>query len=103
MDINVPKQQCCGKTAKGTQCTRSACENEKYCKTHMKKYSKTKHTNEDRKVVSVVYHTHPPSSKIYPNCPRCQLKQTKPSSLFLQEKVSLQTEGQIQLCEMIPS
>jgi len=91
-DEVINKTQCKGKTAKGVQCSRNACENEIYCKTHIKKYNKTKYTKENRNVPDVIYHTHPPSLKIYPECPKCKLNEKQPfSSSLLESMQALQT------------
>lgn len=102
MTSNVSKQQCTGRTAKGGQCSRSACENEIYCKTHIKKYSKSKYPKDDREVNKIIYHTHPPSKKLYPGCPRCEIKQKELSSSTLLGIASLQIEEQTPLCVTIP-
>jgi len=65
----MSKVQCLGKTGKGTQCTRSAFEDDIYCKIHIKKHKKSKELKREK--VNIIYHTHPPSKKVYPNCPRC--------------------------------
>lgn len=75
------KQQCNGKTAKGKQCSRCALEGEIYCKTHLKIQDSKKNKGGERVIKEVIYHTHAPSEKIYPDCPRCNLKQTGPFSL----------------------
>ena len=86
MGIENSKKQCCGKTAKGTMCSRGAFGDSIYCKTHIKKYEKT--TIKDREIVNVIYHNHPPCKKSKEGCPRCELiKQTSASS-SLEEKLS---------------
>ena len=83
MTFDVCKNKCAAKTAKGSQCSRSAFENEIYCKIHINKYSKMKSSEKEREVRDVIYHTHPPSKKIYPNCPRCNITQTSLCALSL--------------------